>query len=64
MSREEVEAMVMGDAPLTALHVANNSCFADLAKPSLLLRCRGDESPCWTVATGYRRGKPAPLVIL
>ena len=53
-------AMVTGDAPLTALHVANNSCFAGPAKPSLLLRCRGDESPCWTVATGDRRGKPAP----
>jgi len=53
-------AMVTGDAPLTALHVAKNSCFADPAKPCLLLRCRGDEIPCWTVATGDRRGKPAP----
>ena len=44
------------DAPLTALHVASNSCFADLA-PSELLRCRGDESPCWTMATGDRREK-------
>ena len=50
-------AMVTGDALLMALHVVNNSCFADPVKPSLLLRCRGDESPCWTVATGDRRGE-------
>ena len=34
-------AMSPGDAPLTTLHVANNSCFADPARPSVLLRCRG-----------------------
>ena len=39
-------AMGTGDAPLTILHVVNNSCFADPANPSLQLRCRGDESPC------------------
>ena len=40
-------AVAMGtrDAPLTALHVANNSCFADPARPCMLLRCRGEESP-------------------
>ena len=38
-------AMVTGDAPLAALHVATNSCFADPARPSVLLSCRGSESP-------------------
>ena len=53
-------AMGTGDAPLTALHVANNTCLADPTRPSVLLRCRGDEGPCWTVGTSDRRGKPAP----
>ena len=52
--------MGTGDASLTGFHVANNSVFADLARPSELLRYRGDESPCWTVATGDRREKLAP----
>ena len=48
-------AMGTEDAPFTTLHVANKSCFADPARPSVLLRCRGDESLCWTVATSVRR---------
>ena len=54
------DTVAVKNASLTGLHVANNSCFADPARPSELLRCRGDESPCWTVATGDRREEPAP----
>ena len=51
-------AMGTGDAPLTILHVVNNSYFADLARSGVLLRCHGDESPCWTVATNDRHMPP------
>eukprot|EP00747_Dinoflagellata_sp_TGD_P067846 gnl/TRDRNA2_/TRDRNA2_155465_c4_seq2.p1 gnl/TRDRNA2_/TRDRNA2_155465_c4~~gnl/TRDRNA2_/TRDRNA2_155465_c4_seq2.p1 ORF type:complete len:645 (-),score=166.92 gnl/TRDRNA2_/TRDRNA2_155465_c4_seq2:3-1805(-) len=60
-------AMVTGDAPLTALHVAKACGIAEKSKPALTLspttKSEGTgsgERLVWTVAAGERRGEPAP----
>lgn len=50
-------AMLTGDSPLTALHIAHTCSISD-GKPGLLLSpAKGAEEVQWTVATGERRGE-------
>lgn len=59
-------AMVTGDSPLTALHVARTCGISESGCPGLLLTARqepgaGEPAADWVVATGERRGEKLAL---
>eukprot|EP00930_Biecheleria_cincta_P038547 TRINITY_DN26478_c0_g1_i1.p1 TRINITY_DN26478_c0_g1~~TRINITY_DN26478_c0_g1_i1.p1 ORF type:complete len:1488 (+),score=365.22 TRINITY_DN26478_c0_g1_i1:27-4466(+) len=50
-------AMLTGDSPLTALHIAKTCNITDGALPGLLLSTSSEGKPEWVVANGDRRGE-------
>lgn len=56
-------AMLTGDSPLTALHIARFCGIADPKLPGLLLTAAKDTAVVWVVATGARRGEQIPVAL-